>query len=149
MKNITLKFMLFLILFTVFTAFTPATESYALDDSVVNVTIGDDGAVTVEGSAFQDNRQSAWNDLIGRYKGFIAGIAGIATITMIVLFIMQFMKLAASAGNPQARSQALVGVLWTGIATACLGAVTIIVGFFYKSIGTDGATASAIINHLA
>jgi hypothetical protein len=53
---------------------------------------------------------------------------------MIVLFIVQFMKLGASAGNPQARSQALTGVLWTGIAAALLGSVTIIVGFFYNAI---------------
>jgi hypothetical protein len=78
---------------------------------------------------------SAWNDLIKKYRKFIVGVSGIGAVSMIGFFIVQFMKLGASAGNPQARSQALVGVLWTGIAAAGLGAITIIVGFFYNAIG--------------
>ena len=80
------------------------------------------------------NQANAWNNLFARYKAFIVGISGIGAITMIVLFIVNFMKLGASAGNPQARSQALSGVLWTGLAAAGLGAATIIVGFFYNAI---------------
>ena len=53
---------------------------------------------------------------------------------MVVFFIINFMKLGSSAGNPQARSQALTGVLWTGLAAAGLGAVSIIAGFFYNAL---------------
>lgn len=74
----------------------------------------------------------AWGDLFVQYRGFIVGLSGVGAITMIALFIIQFMKLGASAGNPQARSQALAGVLWTGLAATGLGGVTIFVGVFYN-----------------
>lgn len=76
----------------------------------------------------------AWNQFFAKYKSVIVGISGVGAITFIALFIIQFMKLGASAGNPQARSQALTGCLWTGIAAAALGAVSIIAGFFYNAV---------------
>ena len=95
-----------------------------------------DGKLVIKGDMdHSDGSDGAWSDFYERYRGFIVGISGVGAITMIVLFIVQFMKLGASAGNPQARSQALGGVLWTGIAAAGLGAVTIITGFFYNSVG--------------
>jgi len=105
------------------------------DPGAVSVKIND-GKLTVSGGGFTEGGSAkAWEEFIKKYRNFITGVAGIGAVTMIVLFIIQFMKLGASAGNPQARSQALVGVLWTGIAAAGLGAVTIIVGFFYNSVG--------------
>lgn len=86
------------------------------------------------GGMGQADQENAWNNLFKRYKNFIVGISGIGAITMVVLFIIQFMKLGASAGNPNARSAALSGVLWTGIAAAGLGAASILVGFFYNAI---------------
>lgn len=79
------------------------------------------------------NSGSAWTKFIEKYRNFIVGISGIGAVSMIMFFIFQFMKLGASAGNPQARSQALTGLIWSGIAAAGLGAVTIIVGFFYSA----------------
>lgn len=103
---------------------------------IPNVNFDSKGNMTVSGDGFtQSGGKSAWESLIEKYRGFIIGISGIAAITMVVIFIFQFLKLGASAGNPQARSQALVGVLWSGIAAAGLGAVTLIVGLFYRSIG--------------
>lgn len=78
--------------------------------------------------------ENAWGTLLSKYKGFITGVAAVGAVTMVVLFIIQFLKLGASAGNPSARSQALVGVLWTGIAAAGLGAVAIITGIFYNAV---------------
>ena len=98
----------------------------------IGVQMGTDGKLEIDGITSDDT--SAWNQLFSRFKGVIVGITGVGTLVMIVLFIVQFMKLGASAGNPQARSQALTGVLWTGIAAALLGSVTIIVGFFYNAI---------------
>jgi hypothetical protein len=98
----------------------------------VNVQVGADGQLVVDGITSDDT--SVWNQLFDRFKGIIVGLTGIGTLVMIVLFIIQFMKLGSSAGNPQARSQALTGVLWTGVAAALLGSVTIIVGFFYNAI---------------
>ena len=53
---------------------------------------------------------------------------GVATLTFVVLFIINFVKLGAAADNPNQRSEALKGLLHTGIALALLGGVTIIVG---------------------
>jgi Type IV secretion system pilin len=118
-------------------AFGTPILSHANDIGSVGVTVTSDGKLTISGeSAFKDGAStSAWNDLIKKYRKFIVGISGIGAVSMIAFFIVQFMKLGASAGNPQARSQALGGVLWTGMAAAGLGAVTVIVGFFYNSIG--------------
>mgnify|MGYP001024512301 FL=1 len=103
------------------------------DLSAVTVGIDETGRLNLGGMGDQ-NQANAWNNLFARYKAFIVGISGIGAITMIVLFIVNFLKLGTSAGNPQARSQALSGVLWTGLAAAGLGAATIIVGFFYNAI---------------
>ncbi len=98
----------------------------------VGVQMGSDGQLVIDGISADDT--SSWNQLFSRFKGIIVGLTGVGTLVMIVLFIIQFMKLGSSAGNPQARSQALTGVLWTGVAAALLGSVTIIVGFFYNAI---------------
>ena len=98
----------------------------------VGVQMGENGQLIVDGISADDT--SSWNQLFSRFKGIIVGLTGVGTLVMIVLFIIQFMKLGSSAGNPQARSQALTGVLWTGVAAALLGSVTIIVGFFYNAI---------------
>ena len=98
----------------------------------VGVQMGENGDLIIDGISSDDT--SSWNQIFSRFKGVIVGITGVGTLVMIVLFIVQFMKLGASAGNPQARSQALTGVLWTGIAAALLGSVTIVVGFFYNAI---------------
>jgi hypothetical protein len=100
--------------------------------SDVDVSVDDKGNLIIQG--INDNDTSAWNQLFDRFKGVIVGLTGVGTLVMIVLFIIQFMKLGASAGNPQARSQALTGVLWTGVAAALLGSVTIVVGFFYNAL---------------
>lgn len=80
-----------------------------------------------------------WKQIIVKYKSFIVGIAGVAAVTMVALFIFQFIKLGQSAGNPQARSQALTGVLWTGVAAAGLGSVALITSLFYNSIKSTTA----------
>lgn len=97
-----------------------------------NVQMDDDGGLNVMGIGTGDANQ--WNNLFGKYRTVVVGISGVGAITMIVFFIINFMKLGSSAGNPQARSQALTGVLWTGLAAAGLGAVSIIAGFFYNAL---------------
>lgn len=93
------------------------------------------------GNEFSQSQDSAWNNFFSKYNSIIAGISGLAAITFVAFFIFYFLKLGASAGNPQARGQALLGLLWTGIAAAGLGAVSIIVAFFYNSAKGDAPTA--------
>lgn len=121
---------------TAFAANPPATGGSGTNNGVPDVTIGPDGTMKISGSGFSDGDEggNAWTQIIKKYRVFIVGISGIAAITMVVIFIFQFLKLGASAGNPQARSQALVGLLWSGIAAAGLGAVSLIVGLFYRAV---------------
>ena len=97
-----------------------------------NVQMSDEGGLNVMGIGTGDSNQ--WNNLFSKYRTVVVGVSGVGAITMIVFFIINFMKLGSSAGNPQARSQALTGVLWTGLAAAGLGAVSIIAGFFYNAL---------------
>ncbi|PLS19674.1 hypothetical protein CVD28_04465 [Bacillus sp. M6-12] len=130
-------------LISIFFMFASPIQSYAASASKgndiggVKVNVTSKGQLTISGNDNFTTGSSAgaWGKLFEKYKGFIVGISGIGAISMIAFFVIQFMKLGASAGNPQARSQALAGVLWTGLAAAGLGAVTIITGFFYNSIG--------------
>lgn len=143
-QKVSLGFILTMMLTLMF-AFMSPMESYAStaksaskgdDIGGVEVKVDADGKLQISGNENFKNggSTSAWNSLFTKYRTFIVGISGIGAISMIVFFVIQFMKLGASAGNPQARSQALAGVLWTGLAAAGLGAVTIVVGFFYNSI---------------
>ena len=51
---------------------------------------------------------------------------------MIGIFIVNFIKLANSKGNPQARSKAVGALIFTGIATAMLGSIVTITKLFYN-----------------
>ncbi|AFV21965.1 MULTISPECIES: hypothetical protein [Bacillus] len=88
----------------------------------VEVKVGSDGKLELSGGGMSNtsNSGSAWTNFINKYRNFIVGISGIGAVSMIMFFIFQFMKLGASAGNPQARSQALTGLIWSGIAAAGL-----------------------------
>lgn len=131
-KSLFLFVMISIILVSIFMPVTAnASGTDIFSDFNVEFGEGDTPTLTITG---QDNTGAAWKTLIDKYKGFITGISAVGAVTMVVLFIMQFLKLGASAGNPSARSQALVGVLWTGIAAAGLGAVALITGIFYKAI---------------
>ena len=111
--------------------FVGGTSASALELSDIDIKYEADG-IKQDGTAFAKNtdQASAWTNIFLKYKGIIMGISGVATLTMIVLFILNFMKLGQAAGNPQARSSALTGLLWTGIAAAGAGGVTVFVGVF-------------------
>lgn len=95
-----------------------------------------DGVATVDGFD-ATNGEDAWKAVIDKYKEFIVGIGSVATVTFIIFFILNITKVAATATNPMARGQAIMGVVWTGIAAALLGSVTIWFGFFYNSLRGD------------
>lgn len=104
---------------------------------IPKVTLDSKGKVTADGALKKDAKgmSGAWNSFIDKYRFWIAGFSGIAAVTMILFFIINFMKLGASAGNPQGRSNAIAGLVWTGLAAAGLGGVSIIVAFFYNALG--------------
>lgn len=114
----------------------PAATTETTDSStgLPDVSIGQNGITTTGDMARDKDMATAWNSFIDKYRFWISGIAGIAAVSMILFFILNFMKLGASAGNPSARSNAITGLVFTGIAAAGLGGVAIIVGFFYTAL---------------
>lgn len=74
-------------------------------------------------------------DILNKYRGLISALSGGGALTMLLFFIINFGKLGASAGNPQQRQSALMGLLFTGIATALLGSIMIFFQFFYHALG--------------
>ena len=128
-KNIA-KVLLFIILFSMMIPFVGTTsKALSMDDLGLNYN-STQGIVTQSGSAWEKNssQANAWNTIFTKYKGVIMGVSGVATLTMVVLFIMNFMKLGSTANNPQERTRVLTGLLWTGLAAAGAGGVTIFVG---------------------
>ena len=124
-------------LMALFAFATPAHAEGGSNGNIGDVTVevDADGNLSVGGGGFTEaggDSTSVWTTLFTKYRGIIAGISGIGTITMILFFIMNFLKLGASAGNPNARRDAITGCLWTGIATVGLGSVTLFAGFFYN-----------------
>lgn len=130
------KVMAFLMAITMFVGIaSPQIVSANNDFSGLEVTVGEDGALNFSGGGMQhETGADAWNGFIAKYKNFIVGISAIGAVTMILFFIMQLLKLGGTAGNPQARSQVLTGLIWSGVAAAALGSVSIIVGFFYNAL---------------
>lgn len=98
----------------------------------VNVKMGKDGKLNVTGLNSGDGK-STWNTIFEKTKVFIIGFSGLTMLIMVGLFIKNFVALGAAANNPTARSQALTGCLWTGIAAAAAGSVTLIVGLFWNA----------------
>lgn len=122
-----------------FTTFAPV-EAHAngknndtgISDSTVEVK--SDGTVTYSGDLATGADGSSWTKLISKYRFFIAGVSGIGAVSMILFFIINFMKLGATSANPQERSRAIMGLVFSGLAAAGLGAVTFIVGIFFNAL---------------
>ncbi|MFY0516619.1 hypothetical protein ACOMCU_02125 [Lysinibacillus sp. UGB7] len=104
------------------------------NNAIPSVSVGEGGNISITGGGFATDGGSAWSQILTKYRGFIVGISGIAAITMVGVFIFHFIKLAGSATNPSARSSALTGLMWSGVAAAGLGSVSLVVGLFYNSI---------------
>lgn len=100
-----------------------------------NVTVDKNGKITYSGDLATGADGSSWTKLIAKYRFFIAGISGVGAVSMILFFIMNFLKLGATASNPQERSRAIMGLVFSGLAAAGLGAVTFIVGIFFNALG--------------
>lgn len=114
---------------------TPQTASANGDLSGLDIKITDTGALTMKGGGMeQTTGATAWNSFLAKYKNFIVGISGVGAVTMILFFIMQLLKLGGTAGNPQERSKVLAGLVWSGVAAAGLGIVSVLVGFFYNAL---------------
>ena len=102
-------------------------NAYATEvDVVPDVTISD-GKVKLRDSTI-DSSDKAKSTIIGRYKELITFFGG---ISMIAIFIKHFIELGAKASNPMERRQITSGLIWSGLAAACLGSVTFLFSIAY------------------
>ena len=76
--------------------------------------------------------EKGWDGMLGSYRTVIMAVSAFAILTLGGAFVVAVTKIGTSAGNPQARSQAITACLWTGVAIAVIGASGIIFGFFYN-----------------
>lgn len=130
-EKLTKLFLALILGVMMFMPFT-AVQSEAVGD--VNVKL-ENGKLVVNGGGMNyDNADSAWNNFIIKYRGFIVGVSGLGAVSMIAFFIFNFLKLGAVSTNPSERAKVLQGLIWSGLAAAGLGAVSIIVGFFYGAL---------------
>lgn len=80
------------------------------------------------------NKDVFFNKVFNEYRGIVMFISGIGTISMILFFILNFINLGKSQGNPQERQKAISGLIISGIASAGLGSVTMIVAIFFNAL---------------
>lgn len=80
------------------------------------------------------NKDDFFNTVLSEYRGIVIFISGIGTISMILFFILNFINLGKSQGNPQERQKAISGLIISGIASAGLGSVTMIVALFFNAL---------------
>ena len=127
------KLILALILGLMLFATVPTVQA---DASIGDVNISmNGGKLTVNGGGMDyKDSDSAWTGFIKKYKTFIVGVSGMGAVSMIAFFIFNFLKLGAVSTNPSERAKVLQGLIWSGLAAAGLGAVSIIVGFFYGAL---------------
>ena len=92
-----------------------------------------DGKMT---TSFDDQSDSTktWNTVFKKYRVVIVGISGVLTLTFIILFLINFFKIGAASDNPPERRKVLHGLLWTGIAAAGSGSVTLICALFWNAL---------------
>jgi hypothetical protein len=132
-NNLTRITVITLMVLVLFSVVSPMTASAAdtggfWDDFDVTIEEGEDGAVNTG-----ESENQGFGALIESLKEFIVGIAGVATVIAVGFFIFNFIKLGGS--NSRTRSEAISGLIYSGIATAGLGSVTLITAMFYGMIG--------------
>ncbi|MBP3915716.1 hypothetical protein [Clostridium sp.] len=99
-----------------------------------DVTMDSSGTVGITGDLVQTDGATSWNNLIGKFKFFVAGVTGIGTVAMVLFFVYNFVKLGSTSDNDAARAKVIKGLVWSAIAAAGLGAVTVFVGFFLNAV---------------
>lgn len=103
------------------------------DVDEMSVKMDSDGKMT---TSFDDQSDSTktWNTVFKKYRVVIVGISGVLTLTFIILFLINFFKIGAASDNPTERRKVLHGLLWTGIAAAGSGSVTLICALFWNAL---------------
>lgn len=85
-------------------------------------------------AVYSKDWKTVGNMFLYEYKGLVVGILGLAALTALLMLIKNFVGLSFSGDNPSARKQKMISILFCGIATAGLGALTIFTGFFWNML---------------
>lgn len=131
------KYFLFLLslVLSLFIICNTSIVAYADDLEIdMEIGMGEDGLISLSKNENNNTGARAWSKFIEEYKGFVVGIAGVGAVSMVLVFIYHFIALGATASNTQARSQAIKGILVSGIATALLGSVSLVTYIFYYAV---------------
>ena len=72
-------------------------------------------------------------DFFDKFKGIGVLVSGICTVIALALFVLAISRLSTSASNDMARAKALKQILWSGIALALFGGITVVVGVFWNA----------------
>lgn len=135
MKRNALFLVLMMVLSVIMSFGTAFADPVADNGQIPTIEVDENGIKFLGNTSFgSGNQDDTWNKILVQGRKFIIGVSGIGALVAIGVFIVSFMKLGSSAGNPQARSQALSGIMWSGIAAAGLGSVTLITGLFYNGL---------------
>lgn len=94
------------------------------------------GRVDFSGGGFDENQDtdSVWGNILSRFHVQIAAVFGVFMLVALYKFGELLVKLIMSSDNPQGRGRVISGMIVSGIATAALGAATILFGFFYHML---------------
>lgn len=81
--------------------------------------------------ASADEFSDAWEAFMVEYRIILAGFAGVGAVTSILVFIYHFIKLGTMPSHPILRREVMSNMLISGICTALLGGITLILTLFY------------------
>lgn len=72
------------------------------------------------------------NSILDKYWGIAVGIFGICTLVLAGILIYRFARLSTTAGDPPARKKAISGIIFTVVAVALMGGLTVYIGLVYN-----------------
>lgn len=85
-------------------------------------------------TVFSKDWKTAANIFLVEYKGLIVGFLGIATLTALLMFIKALTGVVVAGNSPQQKTAKMTQVLYTGLASAGLGGLTIFAGLFWNML---------------
>ena len=122
-------------------SFAPVSVAYAAEDNgpggIFDAIVSDpdkNGNITITKPDQSDDWKPA--QLVSKSKAIAMIFTGICTVVALCFVIFNITKLGAAGANDAARSKAKTGLLWSLIAMALMGGLTIVVGFFWNILSS-------------
>lgn len=101
------------------------------DINDLDVSMDENGNIKIEGIGEQGDTTSTINTFLKKYKKILGGLSGFAFITFGFMFVRYLIALSTGATSPAARTSAIHGILFTGVATALSGILLTVMALFY------------------